>query len=108
MVQSAIFYNSIAVSRHNLSHEVVDTMSVPGTNTHTHVLETPASFRTPLLEAVLGHLGRLSRLELATEPSPPHSAGESSAAALQPGGFSAAGLKKAPLDGPLTRVRRVQ
>ena len=80
---------------------------VPGTNTPTHIVETPASFQTPLLEAVLGDLGRLPCLELATEPSP-HSADGSSAAAIQPGGFSAAGLRKAPMDGPLARVPREQ
>ena len=56
-----------------------------------------------LLEAVLRDLGRLSCLELAMEP-PSHSADGSSAAALHPGGFSAARLRKAPLDGPLTRA----
>ena len=54
-----------------------------------------------------GHLGRSSCLQLATEPSL-HSADGSSAAAISPGGFSAAGLWKAPLDSPLTRVPRGQ
>ena len=78
-----------------------------GTNTPTHIVKTPAFFQTPLLKAVLGDLGRLSCLALATESSP-HSADRSSAAVLQPGGFSAAGLKKASLDGPLTRAPREQ
>ena len=43
--------------------------------------------------------------KLATDPSP-HSADGSSAADISPGGFSAAGLWKAPLEGPLTRVPR--
>ena len=43
--------------------------------------------------------------KLATEPSP-HSADGSSTADISPGGFSAAGLWKAPLDGLLTRVPR--
>ena len=77
---------------------------VPGTNMPTQIVETPATFQIPFLKTMLGDLGRLSCLELATEPSP-HSADGSSAAAIQPGGFSAAGLRKAPLDGPLTRVR---
>ena len=68
--------------------------------------ERGAPFQTSFLETMLGDLGRLSCLELATEPSPPHSADGSSAAAISPGGFSAAGLWKAPLDGPLTREPR--
>ena len=39
-----------------------------------------------------------------TEPSLPHSADGSSEAALPPGGFSALGLGKAPLEGLLIRV----
>ena len=60
------------------------------------------------LDIVLGDLRRLTCLELAVKPSPPHSADGSSAAAIQPGGFSAEGLRKAPLDGPMTRVPREQ
>ena len=46
----------------------------------------------------LGNPGDLSCLELATEPSPPHSADGSSAADTPPSGFPAAGRWKAPLD----------
>ena len=83
------------------------TYHVPGTNKPTPIVETPATFPTLFLENMLGDFGRLSCLELATEPSP-HSADGSSATAIPPGGFSAAGLGKAPLDGPLTRVPREQ
>ena len=49
-------------------------------------------------EAHLGNSGDLSCLQLATEPSPPHSADGPSAADSPPSGFPAAGLWKAPLD----------
>ena len=52
-----------------------------------------------------GSSGHCHVWKLATEPSP-HSAEGFSAADISPGGFSAAGLWKAPLDGPLTRVPR--
>ena len=71
---------------------------VSRTNTPPHIVGTPASFQTSFLESVLGDLGRLSCLEHATQPSHPHSADGSSAAAIQPGGFSTAGLGKA--EGP--------
>ena len=77
----------------------------PRTNTSRENVETPSTFQTSFLEAKLGELGRLSCLELATEPSP-HFADGSSAADISPGGFSAAGLWKAPLNGPMTRVPR--
>ena len=80
---------------------------VPGTNTPIHIRETPATFQTSFLETILGDLVRLSCLELATEPSP-HSADGSFPAATQPGGFSAARLRKAPLDGPLAWMPREQ
>ena len=77
-------------------------------NTPRGNVETPSVFQTSFLEAMLGELGRLSChvWKLATEPSPPHSADGSSAADKAPGGFSAAGLWKAPPDGPLTREAR--
>ena len=53
-----------------------------------------------------GNSGDCHVWKLATDPSPPHSADGSSAVDISPGGFSAAGLWKAPLDGPLTRVPR--
>ena len=39
-------------------------------NTPRENIETPSTFQTSFLEAMLGELGRLSCLELATEPSP--------------------------------------
>ena len=89
-------------------HLSLDVDTCPGTNTPTEVVETPSTFQTSFLETMLGDLGRLSCLEFATEPSPPHSADGFSVAAISPGGFSAARLWKAPLDGPLSRVPREQ
>ena len=77
----------------------------PPTNKPSENVETSSTFQTSFLEEMLGELGRLSCLELATERSP-HSADGSSAAGISPGGFSAAGLWKAQLDAPLTRVPR--
>ena len=70
------------------------------------IVETPAT-GLRFWKPCSGISGDLSCLELATEPSP-QSADGSSAAAIQPGGFSAAGLRKARLDGPLTRVPKEQ
>ena len=53
----------------------------PRTNTPRENVETPSVFQTSFLEAMLGELGRLSCLELATEPSP-HSADGSSTTAI--------------------------
>ena len=69
----------------------------------THVADAPASFQNSFVETILGRHGRLPFLELATEPSP-HSAGGSSVVVVQPGEFTAAGLRKAPLDSGLARV----
>ena len=80
---------------------------VPGTNTPRENVETPSTFQTSFLVTMLGDLGSLSCLALVTEPSP-HSADGSFAAAISPGRFSAEGLWKAPLDGPLTRAPREQ
>ena len=66
----------------------------------------------PLLPSTLrlwkpcsGNSGDCHVWKLATDPSP-HSADGSPVADISPGGISAAGLWKAPLDGPLTLVPR--
>ena len=50
-----------------------------------------------------GNSGDCHVWKLVTDPSPPHSADGSPAANIWPGGFSAARLWKAPLDGPECR-----
>ena len=75
------------------------------------IFETPVPFEKALPEALLEELGRLSCLDLATEPSPPRSAdGSFLSGSYSPylSGFSAAGLSKAPLNCPLTRAPREQ
>ena len=64
----------------------------------------PHTFQTSFLETMLGGLGRLSCLEVATESSPSHFADGSSAAPISPGEFSASGLWKAPLDLSLIHI----
>ena len=83
-------------------------MPCPRTNTPIENIKTPSVFQTSFLEAYCrpGNSGDCHVWKLATDPSPPHSADGSSAADISPGGFSAAGLWKAPLEGPLTRVPR--
>ena len=99
-------YTHISCSRIKILQLCICGYHVPGTNTRTEMVETPSTFQSSFLETMLGYLGRLSCLELATEPSPPHSADGSSATAISLGGFSAAGLWKAQLDGPLIGVPR--
>ena len=74
------------------------------TNTPRENVETPCAFLR-FWKPRSGNPGDGHVWKLATEPSP-HSADGSSAADISPGGFSAARLWKAPLDGPLTQVPR--
>ena len=70
----------------------------------------PGKMSKPLLSSRLrfwkpcsGNSGDCHVWKLVTDPSPPHSADGSPAANIWPGGFSAARLWKAPLDGPECR-----
>ena len=79
----------------------------PPTNTPRETVETLSVFQTSFLEAMLGEFGRLSCLE------PRHGSFSTFRRQILRGGYiawriPAAGLWKAPLEGPLTRVPREQ
>ena len=80
---------------------------VPGSNTRTEISKPQLPSGIRFWKPCSGISGDLACLELATEPSP-YSADGCSEAAIPPGRFSAAGLWKATLDGPFTRVPREQ
>ena len=88
------------LTRYFVSNKHLRGYHVPGANTPTHIVETPVSSSRKLFfqEALLGELGRLPCLDLATEPSPPRSADGLSAAAVLPIEDSPQrDLEKAPL-----------
>ena len=83
---------------HSYTRIDVDTMSPEPTRLLILLKPQPPKVPDFVSETMLWELGRLSCLELATEPSP-HSADGSSAAAIQPGELTATGRRRAPLDG---------
>ena len=74
------------------------------TNTPKENFETPLPSRLRFWNLCSGNPGDCRVRKLATDPSPPHSADGSSDADISSSAFSATGLWKARMDGPLTRV----